>query len=185
MKQTFTLQPFEPDDLLLSIAGGASIAIDGFVEYQQGLLELHYSLRGDLTQVLFPAAVNSPERKFALWEATCLEFFVAIVGHTDYWEFNLAPNGNWQVFHLNDYREGLKDEAAINYLPFVVKQDTQELQLDLSIDLTCLFPPDTKLEMAITAVIQAATSEYSYWAVKHGGEEADFHRRADFAIKLD
>jgi hypothetical protein len=176
MKQKFTLQPFEPDDLVLSI--------DGSVEYQQGLLELRYFLQGDLTQVLFPAAVNSPERKFALWEATCLEFFVAIVGHADYWEFNLAPNGNWQVFHLNDYREGLKDEAAINYLPFVVKQDNQELQLDLSIDLTCLFSPDTALEMAIAAVIQSPTGEYSYWALQHGGEVADFHRRADFMIKL-
>jgi hypothetical protein len=176
MKQSFTLHPFEPDDLLLSI--------NGSVEYQQGLLEVRYALQGDLTQVLFPDAVDSPGRKFALWEATCLEFFVAIVGHADYWEFNLAPNGNWQVFHLNDYREGLKDEAAINYLPFVVKQDDQGLQLDLSIDLTCLFPPDTKLEMAITAVIQATTGEYSYWSLQHSGEEADFHRRSDFAIKL-
>ncbi len=176
MKQSFTLQPFEPDDLLLSI--------DGSVEYQQGLLDVHYALQGDLTQVLFPSAVDSPGRKFALWEATCLEFFIAIVGQADYWEFNLAPNGNWQVFHLTDYREGLKDEAAINYLPFVVKQDEQRLQLDLSIDLTSLFPPDTKLEMAITAVMQASTAEYSYWAVQHGGEKADFHRRADFVIKL-
>ncbi len=184
MKQSFTLQPFEPDDLLLSIYG--------FVEYQQGLLEVHYALQGDLSQVLLPPAVDIPGRKFALWEATCLEFFLAttsgaseaIVSQTDYWEFNLAPNGNWQVFHLNDYREGLKDEAAINYLPFAVKQDAQGLQLDLLIDLTCLFPPDTKLEMAITAVIQSAANEYSYWSLQHSGEEADFHRRDDFAIKL-
>jgi hypothetical protein len=176
MKQAFTLQPFEPDDLMLSI--------DGSVEYQQGLLELIYCLQGDLSQVLFPAAVDTPQRKFALWEATCLEFFIAIVGHADYWEFNLAPNGNWQVFHLNDYREGLKDEAAINYLPFVVDQNDQGLQLNLSIDLTSLFPPDTDLEMAITAVIQSSTDEYSYWAVQHGGNIADFHHRADFVVKL-
>ena len=176
MKQLFTLQPFEPDDLLLSI--------DGFVLYQQGLLAIHYALQGDLAQILFPPAVDIPGRKFALWEATCLEFFVAIAGQADYWEFNLAPNGNWQVFYLNDYRTGLKDEAAINYLPFTVQQDDQRLQLDLSIDLTCLFAPETKLEMSITAVIQAATKEYSYWAVQHGGKEADFHRRADFVIEL-
>lgn len=176
MKQLFTLQPFEPDDLLLSI--------DGSIEYQQGLLELHYAMQGDLAQVLFPPVVDIPGRQFALWEATCLEFFVAIMGHTDYWEFNLAPNGNWQVFHLSDYREGLKDEAAINYLPFAVQQNEQGLQLDLSIDLTCLFPPETKLEMAITAVIQAATREYGYWAVQHGGKKADFHRRSDFVIEL-
>jgi hypothetical protein len=176
MKQSFILQPFEPDDLLLSI--------NGSVEYQQGLLEVHYALQGDLTQVLFPAAVDIPGRKFALWEATCLEFFIACVGRADYWEFNLAPNGNWQVFHLNDYREGLKDEAAINYLPFVVEKNDQGLQLDLSIDLTCLFSPDTKLEMSITAVIQSSTGEYSYWAIQHGENDADFHRRADFMIKL-
>ena len=176
MKQSFTLQPFEPDDLLLSI--------NGAIEYQQGLLEVGYALQGDLTQILFPSAVTSPKRKFALWEATCLEFFVAIVGQADYWEFNSASNGNWQVFHLNDYREGLKDEAAINYLPFVVQQDERGLRLDLSIDLTGLFPPDTKLEMAITTVIQDTMNEYSYWAIQHGGEAADFHRRADFVIKL-
>ena len=176
MKQSFTLQSFEPDDLLLSI--------NGAIEYQQGLLEIGYVLQGDLTRILFPPTVASPERKFALWEATCLEFFVAVVGRADYWEFNLAPNGNWQVFHLNNYREGLKDEAAINYLPFVVEQDDQGLKLDLSIDLTALFPPDTKLEVAINAVIQANSGDYSYWAVQHGGEAADFHRRTDFVIKL-
>jgi hypothetical protein len=176
MKQLFTLQPFEPDDLLLSI--------DGAVEYQQGLLDVRYVLQGDLTQVLFPPKVESPGRKFALWEATCLEFFVAIDGRPDYWEFNLAPNGNWQVFYLSDYRSGLKDEAAINYLPLVIQQDEQGLQLDLSIDLTCLFPPDTELAMAITAVIQAKTGEYSYWSLQHSGEEADFHRRADFVMNL-
>lgn len=176
MKQTFTLQPFEPDDLLLSI--------NSSVEYQQGLLEISYFLAGDLAQVLFPAAVDMPLRKSALWEATCLEFFLAPVGQTNYWEFNLSPNGNWQVFQLNDYREGLKDEAAVNYLPFVIEQTSETLRLDLSIDLTCLFPPDTALEMAITAVVQASTGEYSYWSLQHGGKAADFHRRADFTILL-
>jgi hypothetical protein len=176
MKQPFSLQPFEPDDLLLSI--------DGFVEYQQGLLELSYSLQGELAQVLFPAAVDTPLRKFALWEATCLEFFLAPVGQANYWEFNLAPNGNWQVFRLSGYREGLKDEAAVNYLPFVVEQNSETLRLDLSIDLTCLFPPAAELEMAITAVIQAVTGEYSYWSLQHGGAAADFHRRTDFTMVL-
>jgi hypothetical protein len=174
MKQEFTLESFEPHDLQLSI--------DGFVLYQQGLLELSYHLHGDLAQVLFPTAVEIPVRQFALWEATCLEFFLAPSGQAEYWEFNLSPNGNWQVFHLDGYRQGLRDEAAINYLPFTVQQTSDSLKLTLSIDLTALVAPDTSLEMGITAVIQAKDGDYSYWALKHPGAAADFHLRDSFTI---
>jgi hypothetical protein len=176
MKQEFTLHPFEPDDLLLSI--------DGDVQYQQGWLEINYYLRGDLASILFPTAVEIPVRKFALWESTCLEFFLAPVGQSGYWEFNLSPNGNWQVFHLDDYRQGLRDEAAINYLPFTVQQTSDSLQLMLSIDLTSLVDPNTALQLAITAVIQNKDTDYSYWAVEHSGIEADFHLRDSFKIYL-
>jgi hypothetical protein len=176
MKQEFMLEPFEPNDLQLSI--------EGFVEYQEGLLDLNYHLQGDLAGILFPATVETPVRQFALWEATCLEFFLAPVGQAHYWEFNLAPNGNWQVFHLDDYRQGLRDEAAINHLPFKVQQTSDSLQLILSIDLTSLIATDTPLKMSITAVIQAQDGDYSYWALQHTRSEADFHHRDSFMIHL-
>jgi hypothetical protein len=176
MKQAFTLHPFEPDDLLLSI--------DGDVQYQQGWLEIIYNLRGDLASILLPSAVEIPIRQFALWEGTCLEFFLAPIGQSDYWEFNLSPSGNWQVFHLDDYRQGLRDEAAINYLPFTVQQTSDSLQLELSIDLTALVEPNTALQMGITAVIQTKDADYSYWAIQHSGTEADFHLRDSFKIRL-
>jgi hypothetical protein len=176
MKQEFILEPFEPNDLQLSIKG--------FVEYQEGLLDLNYHLQGDLAGILFPATVETPVRQFALWEATCLEFFLAPMGQAYYWEFNLSPNGNWQVFHLDDYRQGLRDEAAINHLPFKVQRTSDSLQLMLSIDLTSLIATDTPLEMSITAVIQTQDGDYSYWALQHTRSEADFHHRDSFIIHL-
>jgi hypothetical protein len=91
---------------------------------------------------------------------------------------------NWQVFHLDDYRQGLRDEAAINYLPFTVQQTSDSLQLELSIDLTALVEPNTALQMGITAVIQTKDADYSYWAIQHSGTEADFHLRDSFKIRL-
>lgn len=176
MKQPFTLQPFEPCDLLISI--------DGILEYQQGLLDLSYRLHGDLTHVVFPPAVTAPSRQFALWEATCLEFFIGAVADVGYWEFNVSPNGNWQVFHLDEYRQGLREEAAINHLPFTVQQNSNELILELSIDLTSLVSPDTLLAIAVTTVIQAKDGDYSYWALQHSGADADFHNRTDFVITV-
>ncbi|NJM95457.1 MAG: hypothetical protein HC792_04035 [Acaryochloridaceae cyanobacterium CSU_5_19] len=37
-----------------------------------------------------------------------------------YWEVNLSPRGDWNIYHLQGYRQGLQAEMAIKTLPLVV-----------------------------------------------------------------
>jgi hypothetical protein len=174
---TFSLQPF-PDDRLLP-----TVEINGKIDRNGGILSIEYQLIGDLTQVEIPPPA-SPIRKFELWEATCFEFFLGIPGDRDYWEFNLSPAGDWNIFHLDDYRQGLRNELAFTSLPFTVEQNANSLVLALEFDLSKIISVNQSIEISVTTVIKSIGGEISYWAVTHCGSEADFHRRDSFAIKM-
>jgi hypothetical protein len=176
MKQSFVLQPFEPVSLNLSITGEIARTAAG--------LQISYHLAGDLSRVLIPEVTALPQRRFELWEATCLEFFVAPFGEPYYWEFNMSPSGDWNVFRLDGYRQGLRDEEAVLDLPMVMERRSDGLTLNLQFDLEKLVTAEQTVEVAITTVIQDQNHNFSYWALQHTGQAADFHRRADFLLKL-
>jgi hypothetical protein len=174
----FQLYPFSTNDRL------PAIEISGKIDRHDGLLAIEYQLIGDLTQVEIPAPVELPTRKFHLWEATCFEFFLGIPGDRNYWEFNLSPTGDWNIFHLDDYRQGLRDEPAFTSLPFKIEQQPNSFSLFLEFDLTKIILEAQDLEVSVTTVIKSLPGELSYWALTHNGTEADFHRRDSFIIRV-
>ncbi|WP_255023519.1 DOMON-like domain-containing protein [Cyanobium sp. T1G-Tous] len=116
-----------------------------------------------------------------------MEFFLAAADQTDYWEYNLSPSGDWNVYHLDSYRKGLAEEPAYKQLPFNVMRDDKQL----SLSLTCALPPvlatptaAAGLEVGVSAVLQSSSGELTYWAVAHPGSEPDFHHRGGFCLKL-
>jgi hypothetical protein len=173
----FRLKPFAEET-------APPIAIAGEIARQNNTVSIQYHLQGPLEQLIIPEPMTPPLRRYELWETTCFEFFLAEVGALNYWEFNLSPSGNWNVFRLTDYRENLTEELAIASLPFRVEQYADALHLNLGVDLAPLFPQAPVLEVGITTVIQAENGQISYWALTHCGREADFHRRESFVIQI-
>lgn len=173
----FQLYPFSTNERL------PAIKISGKIDRHDGLLSIEYQLVGDLTQVQITAPAELPTRQFHLWEATCFEFFLGIPGDRNYWEFNLSPTGDWNIFHLDDYRQGLRDEPAFTSLPFKIEQQPNSFSLSLEFDLTKIISEAQELEVSVTTVIKSLSGEMSYWALTHNGTEADFHRRDGFIIR--
>jgi hypothetical protein len=174
----FALQPFPISSKL------PQIEINGRVNRKGNILSIEYQLFGDLNAISIDPPVSTPSRQFHLWEATCFEFFIGIPGDRNYWEFNLSPSGDWAVFALDDYRQGLRNELAFTSLPFQVDLYPNYITLSLEFDLSELILAEQDLEMSVTTVIKSSQGELSYWAIKHSGKEADFHLRDSFAIKL-
>ncbi len=173
----FKLQPFPTDRSL------PTIEISGQIDRQDNRLSLKYHSIGDLDAVEIANPAASPTRKDRLWEATCFEFFLGIPGDRDYWEFNLAPSGDWNIFHLDDYRQGLREELAFTSLLFEIDRQPNLLSLNLEFDLIKIIAIGA-IEVSVTTVIKSCDGEMSYWALKHCGREADFHLRDSFAIEL-
>jgi hypothetical protein len=186
--QAFSLKPFS------NFEHPISIKILGQIWMQRTILCLHYSLVGELEDVIIPSPTRQPSRKHDLWMSTCFEFFLGIQDLLPYWEFNLSPTGDWNVYRFQAYRQGMQEEPALSKLPFEIQQQPGELMLNLQLNLAPILqlapssssasPFIPPLELAVTAVLESQQKEVSYWALSHCGTQADFHLRESFEIKL-
>lgn len=176
--QQFFLQPFPVPNLLHDLHLTATIT------RESNLLALRYDLVDPHAQVVVPPWAELPARKHNLWKTTCFEFFVTAHGDNTYWEFNLAPSGDWNVYRLESYRAGLHEESAVNELPFRVNRQVDGLTLELEIDLGKIITPTQSVDLSATAVIECGNGTVSYWAIAHRGEKPDFHLRESFVVEL-
>ena len=176
-QQNFYLQPFTSISSL-------DLQIHGKISRDDNNLTISYIVQGDVEKIDIPILAGIPTRKHELWQETCWEFFLGIQDSPGYWEFNLSPTGNWNVYRFDDYRQGMREETAITSLPFTLDYLPEALELTLELDLDQLIPPEQNINIAITTVVQDINGIITYWALDHIGEEADFHLRDSFTINF-
>jgi hypothetical protein len=177
-EQSFSLIPFPAPAI-------PDITVTGHISWQGNLLAVSYLLTGKAEDVFLPSPVEHPSRKDDLWRQTCFEFFLAINGQPQYWEFNMSPSGDWNVYRMDAYRRvGFREETSIERLPFEAQKEANTFVLNAVVDLSSLFQLDDLLEIAITAVIQTKDGKETYWALTHPAPQADFHLRESFILAL-
>jgi hypothetical protein len=182
MEHTFSLQPFPSTETL------PNIKIIGNIARNENLLIINYALTGNIAEVEIISEITSPSdipmRKNELWEHTCFEFFIGIKNSPCYWEFNLSPGGDWNVYSFDGYRQGMQEEVAFSTFPFSIHHSSDCFAIALDFDLGKIIPTEQILDIAIASVIKSKNSRVSYWALTHCAEEADFHQRSSFILDL-
>jgi hypothetical protein len=157
--------------------------ITGEIGRVENRLAIRYVVTGDVDSILFPFPSVAPARKHDLWQMTCFEFFLAVKDQTPYWEFNLSPSGDWNVYAMDAYRQiGFREETRIGRIQFKGQKEAGGFKLSANLDLTLLFQTDQVLEAGVTAVIQTKNGAQSFWALAHPGAQADFHLRDSFIL---
>lgn len=173
-----------------------AVQLEGLVTLERrhgtGLLGIDYQLRADLgpqpTAVLLPPPAAVPSRRDGLWQHTCLEAFVAVADQPAYWEFNLAPSGDWALYRFTGYRSGQHAPAAAALPfpapPFTVTRRRDGLRLSLHAPLPAELAAAPHLAIGISAVLEQRHGQLSYWALHHPAPQPDFHRREGFSLRL-
>ncbi len=173
----FKLKPFSPTQ------APSNLELNTRISQDQQQLKITYQLHGDLAQLLLPTPTGQPQRKNDLWQTTCFEFFLAVFNAPEYWEFNLAPTGDWNVYSFYQYRRNMKEANNFSNLPLrILNHDSSRYELQTEINLHSIIAGNISLEIALTTVIADKNSNVSYWAINHPGSEADFHRRDGFIL---
>lgn len=177
-EQLFTLVPFDENET------NSKLKIEGEIARQENILAVVYRLVGDLNNIVIPLSNSSPTRHHELWQNTCFEFFLGLKDSPKYWEFNLSPAGDWNIYCFKNYRQGMAEAKEFNALPFIVARRSPCLKLKLTLDLSPIIAAEQDLAVGITTVIKFKTGVLSYWALTHSTSEADFHHQDNFVIHL-
>ena len=174
----FRLVPFPAAEI-------PAVEITGKIARQGNLLSIHYSVQGDIENIRLPVRAESSARKHDLWKATCFEFFLAAKDQPEYWEFNLSPSGDWNVYAMDAYRQvNMREESAFLELPFEFRKTSNELALAIAVDLSQPLGLLPMLAIGITAITQTVDGSETYWALAHPGKQPDFHLMESFVIAI-
>lgn len=160
----------------------ASARLEG--EGSQRRLILSYSAGGALEKILWPASLSSKtQRKDELWKHTCFEAFIKPEGQDQYWEINLSPSGDWNVYRFTSYRDGVTKEEAIQSLHPTFRRDGEQWRLSCELWVPA-WANAIGLEVGLTSVIEEISGEISYWAIHHAGPQPDFHLAESFTSHI-
>lgn len=140
-------------------------ALRAAVERTGTLLWLRWDL-GAAREWVVPGASPAPARRDRLSESTCLEAFLTPVGQPEYWELNLSPSGDWNLYRFDDYRRGMRQEPRAG-APAVrtALDDRGTLTFAATLDLAPIAElASAPLDVGITAVLESIDGRRSYWA---------------------
>jgi len=176
--QRFLLKPFPGE------GNPAGLTIGGSIGRRAEILSVRCEVQGDLSMVSIPAAAEAPRRRDRSWEETCFELFLGTADSEEYWEINLSPSGDWNVYRFDRYRVGMREERAFTSLPFDVRRDPEALLLTAEIGIGKIVPAGKVLAATVAVVIRTSDGGKSHWAPIHPASRPDFHRGDGFSLTL-
>jgi hypothetical protein len=146
--------------------------------------QLVYTVAGNCAALRIPPAIE-PGPADGLWHHTCLEAFVAVEGDAAYREFNFSPSGQWAIYSFASERVRTPLEVDIAMQPSIhIHSSIEHLTLSAYLPWSVLPPRVTVLCIGVSAVIEEANGQLSYWALQHPCEQPDFHHPAGRALRL-
>ena len=122
------------------------------------------------------------ERTDGLWEHTCVEVFLKPEGGERYFEFNFAPSTHWAAYELDGYREGLRP-LHMGAPSMIASRMGDSFLLRAQFDWRG-HEKVKRWRVGLSAIIETAGGERSFFALTHPPGEPDFHHPDCFALTL-
>jgi hypothetical protein len=135
------------------------------------------------TSLLVPElkTVSGPSRHDELWKHTCFEIFFGPQKQESYYEFNLAPSGDWALYAFSSYRKDMQP-SEVTIAPQLQPSSGPFAWTARLIHPGLAVQP---LVMSATAVLEYEGGSVEYWALKHAGSKPDFHLRESFVLLVE
>lgn len=170
----FSLKPFKTENDYL---------IYGQIARTFNQLWLTIELEGELDNIFLPPTKGAPVQADKLWESTCFELFMADEGNTHYFEFNIAPTGDWNIFEFLTYRQDPKTIKDV-FSPSIDRQIISNHNIKYAIGIPLFNEVKFFKKIGISAVIKNLQGDLSYFSLTHPRDIPDFHDPRGFEIFL-
>ena len=149
-----------------------------------GALRISWRIAGEIRRLRLPAAAQAL-RADGLWQHSCFEAFLRAGAVASYYEFNLAPSGDWAAWRFGK-RRGERSAPELP-APRIERRhfpDGYELSVKIPVAALPELARAIEIEAGVAAVIEADDGSLSYWALAHAGAAPDFHDPSSFLLKV-
>lgn len=120
----------------------------------------------------FNESPQNPKRVDELWKDNCFECFIFFSNASIYWEYNIAPSGDWQAYRFSGYRRERK-ELDCSKPALSATKGARAVSVKIDILLPECNP--SSLKVAPACILRDEQKSFIYWALEHQGGP-DFHR---------
>jgi hypothetical protein len=128
--------------------------------------------------------LGAEQRADELWKSTCFEVFWQFKDQ-QYLELNVSPDGRWNLYQFDKYREGMRSFESIEFIQFKTQRLAHHYELVVIMNIPDSILQDGLLNSQISATaVLSNGKENEYWAVLHAGQKPDFHLQESFVIPL-
>lgn len=176
MGMKFTLIPFEEQAPFFIV--GEWELLQHEIQVLFRVIEAESTRRGP--EISLPRLMPPHARKRCdeLWKSTCFELFIGVRGDPRYFELNVSPSGDWNLYSFTGYREGMR--PVIDAKPPMIEPRSDGIHLTLNLGF---LPAEAQRdpELGIAAVLDMGPEGTLYYALKHPGNKPDFHWREAFS----
>jgi hypothetical protein len=184
MLQTLRLHP----DSVCSAVNRIEVEI---ARPRPGCLTLAYRVTGRIGDLAMPAQAVAA-RADDLWRRTCFEAFIRNSPGAAYYEFNFAPSTQWAAYGFAGYRNGKREASEIEPPRIAVEAGSERFLLQASLALDRTLPAiggraggaDAPWRLGLSAVIEEANGNQSFWALAHPPGKPDFHRPDSWVLEV-
>lgn len=147
-------------------------------------LQVEFRLHGEIDKLVLPAGNSARKRKDELWQTTCFECFFGLEGDSGYWECNLSPSGDWNLYRFSAYRHGMQEEHRIVQIDSFCCIYVKEMTLCFTLPLGEFLTVTDGIHMGLNAIIHYQDGSKDYLALTHPCIKPDFHNRAGWQLSL-
>ena len=148
-------------------------------------LAFRFRFSGDAVSRIIWPPLEAPtaQRRDGLWKTTVVELFLAS-GPKSYFELNLAPHGDWNLYAFTGYREGMSVVGGLASTPHErFSQDNGLIEIGGRLSLAALQLAGPVV-LGAAAVLEYTDGHKEYWALAHKGEKPDFHLSSSFIASV-
>lgn len=135
-------------------------------------LSLTYKIIGNLPFTLNTDNIPKYLRKDELWHRNCFEFFIRSAQSNEYLEFNLSPEGNWNVFHFESYRKNKKEAQNFSLESYQCKSLSSGHEFSYKLKGSSLFSPGLRHG---TCILKKQGKYHYFNELGFIGRAPDFH----------
>ncbi len=149
---------------------------------------ISYGLRGFISELVLPEQkpAETVKRRDELWRHSCFELFIKEVSQESerYLECNFSPSGDWNVYELSGYRQGIRELEGVRRPTIESRHAEHSFSLDVDLDCRGFMSHSQQLNVGVSCVIEDVKGNLSYWALSHPGQRPDFHDVRSFEVRL-